>query len=1203
MARSMREGIREVKTLGEILPSHSSSSGREFARIVNLLLFHDGRRNGRTVTLFDDRAGDYIGLDAFEKRGDIIVVGYQHKFYSGPLSDRQRKDIEHSLLQTLESLKKSNVYLEKWVLVTPEDFVESARRKTGGDVTWFESLRKKHELPFEIEHWGHTQLQSLFLATPSIGLYYYPEHFIDGVERRRTIRDIRTRYDDVLKREYGRIEFVGMSVYKEEAARNVPMENIYIPLSLIPNGADEDSPDVLRRDPLTCRMPGTRHVILGDPGSGKTTLLRFLALFGQSGALQQRYGVKVEGKAPEFERDERLPVFLTLRRYADALKFNDNLSLFDYIIQNISADFSISGISPEFLEYYLESGQSILLFDGLDELPNSTFKQKIRNRIQNLSETYPGNTVVVSSRVYAYEGGVRFDDAVFSHHRLAKLHMEEIEQFVRDWYQARLEKPRDRKVYLDSLLGILQSEEHEAIRELARNPLLLTIMVLVHRIDAVLPDERHVLYQKCTETLLNTWHTWKFAELDRLHRAKVDRQNMQRMQSVAYWMHHEMGRTEAGRQAVVSYEALHRHMTKHIAAEQPANPDYAPEDIATAFIEFVQDRAGLLIEIGDRNFAFVHLTFQEYLAAAHIRTLSELNGVKEAWSSEIVDHCSDPRWSEVIRLLVAGYGSNASQKFLIERILTLDNVIPTYAQLLGGLLLDGVAAAQTRKAEIIARLVTTCTRVDDPNELKYTLAVLRSCIGKLEGDRETLQAVVRSIAAADGEVGHLRLRLTSLSVGMTLDESQEICGQLSDREAAIFALFTGRALTSTDLKVLHDDLTSLHSFVDAASVTSASPSFIAAILQSVTSGYDMLLQYKRAFECLLLGLSFGTIAGAFTHLLTYNLLFSPRASVSRFSLVFHERASLRLGSHRGVPLLVEGVDGTRVAKPVKGGRLAASRTQTLERTLRNIRVGSGERGARDYARDMFFDMQTLLKQAPNQLVYTILGQVSTSGLNETSEIGSAIWRAASSNPQFITLIHHFLCQRLNLNPMPLWFETMTVLYLPTIPRRMAEINAGWLRETHHVFETGQVAESDIYAAALQLILDGGLFMLGYYEPPEQWRNLELDPTDALSEKYKSEAAEIKSQFERLVELTRKSASVPIRIAHCIRDLAYGDESRAQDLRAMVMSDDPDYRDLFERCYWRLTEEERLREQQGANSIVDKPNVLRKPRLRKVDNPT
>ncbi len=105
MATRVPKRIQETKTLSAILPAKSASSGREFARIVNLLLFHDGRRNGRTATLFDDRAGDVRGLDAFEEKNGALT-GYQHKFYPSPLTDDHRKAIEKSLLHTLESEKE-----------------------------------------------------------------------------------------------------------------------------------------------------------------------------------------------------------------------------------------------------------------------------------------------------------------------------------------------------------------------------------------------------------------------------------------------------------------------------------------------------------------------------------------------------------------------------------------------------------------------------------------------------------------------------------------------------------------------------------------------------------------------------------------------------------------------------------------------------------------------------------------------------------------------------------------------------------------------------------------------------------------------------------------------------------------------------------------------------------------------------------------
>ena len=144
--------LPEVKTLYGILPK-GTEGGKEFARIADLLLFYDARRNGKNIRIFNDSAGDYHGLDSFEDqyfRKDE-TIGYQYKFYPSPLSSKHRKDIEKSLKNVAENQEK--LKLTKWVLIIPEDMIESSIRKDGGDVTWFESLREKLELEFDIEYW------------------------------------------------------------------------------------------------------------------------------------------------------------------------------------------------------------------------------------------------------------------------------------------------------------------------------------------------------------------------------------------------------------------------------------------------------------------------------------------------------------------------------------------------------------------------------------------------------------------------------------------------------------------------------------------------------------------------------------------------------------------------------------------------------------------------------------------------------------------------------------------------------------------------------------------------------------------------------------------------------------------------------------------------------------------------------------------
>ncbi|MEL7409802.1 MAG: hypothetical protein AAFN00_23175, partial [Cyanobacteria bacterium J06558_2] len=326
-----KQRLLAVRTLYEILPK-GTEGGKEFARIIDLLLFQESRRAGKRITIFNDAAGDYHGLDSFE--GDSFrregTTGYQYKFYPSPLSSDHRSKIKKSLQKTAES--QAELKLKKWILVTPENLTESSTRKDKGDVSWFEGLRNELDLNFELEHWGHSSLQYLFLESPVLGLYYYPEIIADGVSCRKTIQDTRQRYDKGLQELNRKIEFVGMSVYKPEATRGVPMEDIYIPLSVVPEAASKED-NVSRKNPLDLIALGRRNIILGDPGSGKSTLLKFLSLAGISKPLQRRYKAK---------HDKRLPILIILRRYADELKSRRNLSLIDYIQEVVQADFSLT---------------------------------------------------------------------------------------------------------------------------------------------------------------------------------------------------------------------------------------------------------------------------------------------------------------------------------------------------------------------------------------------------------------------------------------------------------------------------------------------------------------------------------------------------------------------------------------------------------------------------------------------------------------------------------------------------------------------------------------------------------------------------------------------------------------------------------------------------------------------------------------------
>jgi hypothetical protein len=803
--------IPGVPPLSAKLPA-GAEGGKEFSRIVNLLLFHDARKRSREISLFDDRAGDYAGLDAYEPQAaKEFAIGYQYKFFCSPLTDKHRSDIKAAIEEAAEKKKSSRI--GKYVIITPDDLVNSGRRLNGGDVEWFDSLIKQYKKVFKLEHYGHTKITALFIQAPSLSLFYYPELVADGVERRRSFGETRRLYDANLRDRHGRIEFVGMSVYKEETSRRVPLEQIYIPLSLLPEESSPENDDTPRIRPTRFLEPNSKIVILGDPGSGKSTLISFLALCGISDNLQKRYECRPDG---------RLPIIVVLRRYADELKRRRNLSIMDYIIETVNADFNLDSLDELFLKFYLETGNAVLLFDGVDELPSSGLKSLIRDRIQSIQTSFPGNAIVVTSRLVGYEASSRFSPD-FQHYRVARLRLDEIDRFIRDWYAHRIEDLVERERNAEDLVGVIRQNDNDAIRELARNPLILTIIALVHRIDAVLPDQRVVLYQKCTETLLNTWYKTKLGD-DETVKGRVERRNRGRIEAIAHWMHCAGGSND-GRSVAEGGDLL-RFLISHIAENETQLPrDPLVEDQAEEFLAFIRSKAGLLIEAGDGLYSFVHLTFQEYLTATWLVAYGEVDGAGAIWA-RIEPQLGSPRWHEVVRLLVASLKNPVAQKLVVDRVIWSDPSESAFgkATLLVGLIRDGIEPAEEEVDAILRLAVSTLVEANSAEEINKLVGSVTALLAK---EPRFSPSLSRALERAEAQFsGRLSVRLglvASLlgSLGPALEAAAYSDVRSTEKERTVFGTLIARRPAEASMdNVWWESLTQLLTYLGLVSAPS-----------------------------------------------------------------------------------------------------------------------------------------------------------------------------------------------------------------------------------------------------------------------------------------------------------------------------------------------------------------------------------------------
>ncbi|MCP4529658.1 MAG: SUMF1/EgtB/PvdO family nonheme iron enzyme, partial [Delftia sp.] len=194
--------------------------------------------------------------------------------------------------------------------------------------------------------------------------------------------------------------------------------------------------------------------------------------------------------------------------------------------------------------------------------------------------------------------------------------------------------------------GLQEATRRPDLARLAGNPLLLTVMALVHAREPELPEARALLYEKCVDVLLWLWERRKVDQarpsdlLTLLEKGQVARFSFVRaLNRLAYDVHAEGG-AQAG-EADVRTSAL----IARLAALHPDRDLNWARDVTA----FMRERAGLLVERRgdevDPVLAFPHRTFQEYLAACWLTGGDEDTAVKAAELARQGDH-----WWEVVKL-------------------------------------------------------------------------------------------------------------------------------------------------------------------------------------------------------------------------------------------------------------------------------------------------------------------------------------------------------------------------------------------------------------------------------------------------------------------------------------------------------------------------------------------------------------------------
>jgi hypothetical protein len=397
------------------------------------------------------------------------------------------------------------------------------------------------------------------------------------------------------------------------------------------------------------RLNGWHAVVIqGYPGMGKSTLMERLTLHMAARGLGR--------PDPEMPAHEKLmptllPVLLRLGSYARALAEKADLSLSDYLVRTLES-FDLPGLTA-YVQQSLADGACLVMLDGLDEVSDPERREKVQREIKALvSGNSSRSRFIVTSRVAGYDQAA-FPD--YPHFTLAELDKEEIDYFLPRWSRASLERERMlRSPTADTEADLARDvtqrvrdlkaaiEGNQGVYQLAKNPLLLTLLLVMQQNSIVLPRRRVELYDIVTKTLLENRQIAK--DLDPI----PEIQAMERLGPLAFRM--QETDSEFMRQRDVE-EALADVISREGGTEKEIQTE------AKRFLKHIRERGGLFVSrVGD-YFGFMHRTFQEYFAARYI--LNNMKTQQDEWIKRLIQlvRYQGSLWREPFLLAVA-YQSN-----------------------------------------------------------------------------------------------------------------------------------------------------------------------------------------------------------------------------------------------------------------------------------------------------------------------------------------------------------------------------------------------------------------------------------------------------------------------------------------------------------------------------------------------------------------
>lgn len=499
------------------------------------------------------------------------------------------------------------------------------------------------------------------------------------------------RYLHALAAGHQHLKLIG--IY-DKAALNPPrLQNVFISLRMASAAAGQDDPRFAWE-----KLFDDEHksiVILGQPGAGKTTLLDYLILIF-TGHLAYPLRKKLGAPLPLYARLRDLNTPQGARALLEVLQ--------------APASTGLRSLPPAgFFERRLRDKDCVVLLDGLDEVLDPAAHQRAVEEIQHLAGEYPGNRLIITCRVAGWNNQL----PGFQVYEVQEFDRDDIQHFIANWYsevlrtqavnalgpkpspddqqQAEVDAAAEARQEAAALWGALRQNEN--LLRIARTPLILSLITLVHKTRRDLPKGRARLYGECLDVLLEKWDM----EDKRLKipDSPALEDKLAALKTIALHYLNE---------GVLD---LDKNDLEELVA--PLLPTFTVKVTPTIFIEQIIQRSGVLIEQAIGRYGFAHRALHDYLSACAI--------VDQNNDALLLRHAAEERWREVLLIAIRLVKTRARAESLLGALLNQSSESPASLAMAGWSLAEGVAVKPELRTAVRERLVARLEQTETTSDM------------------------------------------------------------------------------------------------------------------------------------------------------------------------------------------------------------------------------------------------------------------------------------------------------------------------------------------------------------------------------------------------------------------------------------------------------------------------------------------------------